>query len=71
MREVVLSKTTGLLRDRTYAERLYSTEHLQHLLTTAGFHDICVQPNAFVYHPDDGTDYGLATNRMLITARRE
>jgi hypothetical protein len=67
----VLSKTTGLLRDRTYAERLYSAEHLHGLLSAIGFSDICVQAKAFVHHPENGIDYGLATDRMLITATRK
>jgi D-alanine-D-alanine ligase len=68
VRELVLSKATGLLRDRTYAERLYSPEAIRHLLTRVGFHDIAIQQGAFVYDPDHDTDYGLATNRMLVTA---
>jgi D-alanine-D-alanine ligase len=68
VREMVLSKASGLLRDRTYAERLYSAESLQTLLSAAGFTDITVQHNAFVHQPNSDTDYGLATNRMITTA---
>ena len=68
VRELVLSKATGLLRDRTYAERLYSPEAIRRLLTAVGFRDIVIQQGAFVYDPDHDTDYGLATNRMLVTA---
>jgi D-alanine-D-alanine ligase len=68
VREMVLSKANGLLRDRTYAERLYAPERLCTLLREAG----CVRPkvhcNAFVYNSDTGTDYGLATHRTLVTA---
>ena len=70
VRELVLSKATGLLRDRAYAERLYSPESIRQLLTDVGFHDIVIQHGAFVYDPDQGTDYGLATNRMLVTAAK-
>jgi D-alanine-D-alanine ligase len=70
VREMVLSKRTGLLRDRTYAERLYSADSLRTLLSEGGFVGIDVQHNAFVHNPNAGTDYGLATNRMLITAIR-
>jgi D-alanine-D-alanine ligase len=70
VREMVLSKTTGLLRDRTYAERLYSADSLRTLLSEVGFVGINVQQNAFVHNPNAGTDYGLATNRMLVTAAR-
>jgi D-alanine-D-alanine ligase len=68
VRELVLSKTSGVLRDRTYAERLYSPEDIRTLLTAEGLHDIVIQHGAFIYDPDHGTDYGLATNRMLVTA---
>ena len=70
VREMVLSKSAGLLRDRTYAERLYSADSLRTLLSEVGFVGINVQHNAFVHNPNAGTDYGLATNRMLITAVR-
>jgi D-alanine-D-alanine ligase len=68
VREMVLSKSQGLLRDRGYAERLYPTERLLLLLKEAGFTDAAVRPNAFVFSPEDATDYGLATHRMLVTA---
>ena len=70
VREMVLSKSTGLLRDRSYAERLYSADSLRILLSEEKFADIKVWPNAFVHNPGTGTDYGLATNRLLITAVR-
>lgn len=68
VRELVLSKASGVLRDRAYAERLYSPDDIRALLAAAGFRDIVIQHGAFVYDPDQGTDYGLATNRMLVTA---
>jgi D-alanine-D-alanine ligase len=68
VRELVLSKATGVLRDRAYAERLYSPEAIHRLLTEVGFYNIVIQHGAFVYDPDQSTDYGLATNRMLVTA---
>ncbi|GIX49037.1 MAG: hypothetical protein KatS3mg131_3248 [Candidatus Tectimicrobiota bacterium] len=71
VREVVLSKTAGLLRDRTYAERLYTPEQLCALLAEAGFAETHVRPRAFVYSPEDDHDYGLATNRMLVVARKK
>jgi D-alanine-D-alanine ligase len=70
IREMVLSKASGVLRDRTYAERLYSAESLLKLLSEVGFVDVNVQHNAFVHQPDADTDYGLATNRMLVTATK-
>jgi D-alanine-D-alanine ligase len=70
VREMVLSKRTGLLRDRTYAERLYSRDRIRTLLHEVGFEKIETPRDTLVYHPDGGTDYGLATNRMAVTARK-
>ena len=63
VREMVLSKSSGLLRDRGYAERLYPPEQLRELLQRAGLHQFQVHPDAFIHDPDDNTDYGLATHR--------
>lgn len=71
VREMVLSKTQGLLRDRTYAERLYSPERLRAELRAAGFSHPKVHRKALVYNPDTGTDYGLAAHRTLVTATTE
>lgn len=68
IREMVLSKTTGLIRDRTYGERLYAPEQLRALLREVGFATSKVHRKAFVYNPETGTDYGLATHRTLVTA---
>jgi D-alanine-D-alanine ligase len=70
VREMVLSKTRGLLRDRTYAERLYAPERLCVLLCEAGLVNLKVHSKALVYNPDTGTDYGLATQRTLVTATK-
>jgi D-alanine-D-alanine ligase len=67
VREMVLSKTKGLLRDRAYAERLYRPDRLLAMLEAVGFDNPKVHDNVFIYEPDDGRDYGLATHRMLIT----
>lgn len=70
VREMVISKSRGLLRDRTYAERLYTQERLQTLLQAAGLVGIEVQPDAFVLQSENGIDYGNAAHRMLITASK-
>lgn len=70
VREVVLSKTTGLVRNRTYAERLYTPEGLRALLVDAGFGDLTIQRGTLVYTPDEEQDYGLATTRMVVTATK-
>jgi len=70
VREMVLSKTSGLLRDRGYAERLYRPDQLRELLQLAGLQNYQVHPEAFIHDPDANTDYGLATHRMLITVNK-
>ena len=70
VREMVLSKATGVLRDRTYSERLYTTAKLHELLLAVGFAEVDVHRNAFVHQPESGTDLGLATNRMLVVAHK-
>ena len=70
VREMVLSKRTGLLRDRTYAERLYSRDRIQALLHNAGFEEIETPWATLVYNPEGGTDYGLATDRMTVMAMK-
>jgi len=70
VREMVLSKTSGLLRDRGYAERLYQPAQLCELLQLAGLKNFQVHPDALVHDPDANTDYGLATHRMIITVTK-
>ena len=70
VREMVLSKTSGLLRDRGYAERLYRPDQLRELLHLAGLQNYQIHPEAFVHDPDANTDYGLATHRMIITVTK-
>lgn len=67
-RELVISKTKGLIRDETYCTRLYSPEKIQKLLTSAGFSSVRIQKD-FVSHEKEA-DYGCMTNRMIVTAQR-
>ena len=68
-REMVLRKSGGLVRDRTYRIRIYTPETVTALLDGAGFADIRVHAD-FRAHADDG-DYGFMNRRMLVTARKE
>ncbi len=67
VRELVMSKTKGLLRDRGFSERFYPPDRLCTLLHEAGFMSPKVQPDAFIFRSEDGTDYGLATHRMAVS----
>jgi hypothetical protein len=64
----VLCKEQGLMRDQTYAIRLYLPEVLEKLVGTAGFVGVAIQ-RGFSAHDKVG-DYGFMNHRLLVTARR-
>ncbi len=68
VREVVMSKSEGLVRDRTYSARLYTKDRLVGLLDAAGFSDIEVH-TGYSSHNTPG-DYGFMTNRMVAIGRK-
>ena len=68
VREIVISKTKGLIRDEKYCTRLYSGEKISEMLSAVGFSSITIQKD-FVSHKDKA-DYGCITNRMIVTAQR-
>ncbi|MEN8687545.1 MAG: methyltransferase domain-containing protein [Desulfuromonadales bacterium] len=67
-REVVLCKEQGLMRDQSYAIRLFLPEVLETLLDKAGFVGVAMQ-RGFSAHNKEG-DYGFMNHRLLVTARR-
>jgi len=67
-REMVISKSRGLIRDAGYCTRLYSAERITECLKAAGFSSVTVQMG-FVSHRERG-DYGCMTNRMIVSAQR-
>jgi len=67
-REVVLCKDQGLVRDQSYAIRLYAPETLEALVDEAGFSDIFIH-RGFSAQGKDG-DYGFMNHRLIITARK-
>lgn len=68
-REMVISKMKGVIRDVGYCTRLYSPEKITTRLTSAGFSSVIIQKN-FISH-EKKWDYGLMTNRMLVSAYKE
>jgi D-alanine-D-alanine ligase len=62
-RELVISKKDGLIRDRTYAVRLYEPQTLASLLEMTGFGQIKIHTD-FSPHRFEG-DYGFMNRRML------
>jgi D-alanine-D-alanine ligase len=67
-REMVLSKTTGMIRDRTYCIRLYSADDLAALAARAGFTDVTVHTDTSVLNP--GQDVGCMNHRLVVAARK-
>lgn len=67
-RELVMSKKDGLIRDRTYAVRLYEPENLSSLLETNGFRQVTIHTD-FSPHRFEG-DYGFMNKRMLAVGRK-
>ena len=67
-REMVIDKKTGLVRDQTYAIRLYDSESLEDLFQQSGFSNIKVYTN-FSPHQTNG-DYGFMNNRMIAVGQK-
>jgi D-alanine-D-alanine ligase len=67
-REMVLNKQEGVIRDRTYAIRLYGSQTIASLLEQAGFQQVTVS-TGFSPHKSKG-DYGFMNNRMIATGRK-
>lgn len=67
-REMVLSKQTGLVRDKTYCIRLYNQEKLFQLVAEAGFKDIKVYTDASALKSD--ADVGCMNHRLVVVAQK-
>jgi D-alanine-D-alanine ligase len=67
-REIVLSKTEGLIRDQTYSIRLYDAASLSHLLESAGFTRITVHSDFSPHDVND--DYGFMNNRLIVCGQK-
>jgi D-alanine-D-alanine ligase len=68
-RELVISRTKGLIRDATYCTHLYSPEKITKMLKSAGFASVTIKKD-FVSR-SKRMDYGLMTNRMVAVARKK
>ncbi len=68
-REMVISKSKGLIRDETYCTRLFSKEKITKMLLSAGFSSVDIQVD-YVSHDKRG-DYGCMNSRMIVIARKE
>lgn len=68
VRETVVSRERGLLREGTYCERLFKEEELRDMLRRAGFDRVGFLTE-FCSHANPG-DYGFLTQRVIVTAER-
>lgn len=67
-RELVLSKSGGLVRDLTYAIRLFEPPELESLLLDVGFTKVQIQ-TGFSPHQENG-DYGFMNHRMIALGQK-
>jgi len=67
-REMVLSKRSGLLRDRTYAIRLFTADSLKMIMTLVGFVQISIHTSSTLEHL--GQDVGFMNHRLLCLGRK-
>ncbi len=67
-REMVLSKTGGMIRDSTYGIQLYRAADLTTLAARAGFEAVRVRTGASAVEP--GTDTGCMNHRVVVTAHK-
>ena len=68
-REMVLSKTRGLIRDATYCIRLYDSDNLVNLVYRAGFQNVNVHDMSDMQNPQ--IDLGCMNHRLLTVAQRK
>lgn len=66
-REMVICKQRGLVRDRTYAIRIYDADLLGSLARQAGFNSFTLH-HGFRSQAGKG-DYGFMNDRLLLTAK--
>lgn len=67
-REMVLDKKKGLVRDRTYAVRLYDAAAFRKILAESFFKNICIH-TGFSPHSRKG-DFGFMNRRMIAIGKK-
>ena len=67
-REMVLSKSRGVIRDKTYCIRLYCPDELVALVRSAGFDKIKLHDSASAMNPEE--DVGCMNHRMVVSAQK-
>lgn len=66
-REIVLSKERGLVRDRTYAIRIYDPGEIRALVASSGFDDVDLHGELSARGEGDR---GFMNHRVIVTATR-
>jgi D-alanine-D-alanine ligase len=66
-REVVVHAEKGVIADQFYAERLYTQEQIEKLLTALNFQHIACHAEV-VTDSTRGHDLGMMANRLMVTA---
>ena len=67
-REMVIDKSHGLVRDRTYSVRLYDDNTLKALVSNAGFSDVRLFKDFTSFLGEE--DVGFMNHRMIVAARK-
>jgi D-alanine-D-alanine ligase len=67
-REIVMSKTDGLVRDQSYAIRIYDAAGVSGLLAEGGFRRIGIHTE-FSPHAENG-DYGFMNQRIIAVGQK-
>jgi hypothetical protein len=65
---MVLHKSRGMIRDKTYCIRLYDADNLAALAARAGFGDVQVHAGASALSPS--LDVGCMNHRLVVVARK-
>ena len=68
-REMVISKQQGIIRDETYAVRLYEPHEIELLLEDVGFKNVRAHTD-FSSHQGEG-DYGFMNSRMIVSGHKQ
>lgn len=68
-REIVISRERGLIREQSYAIRIYRPSELSSLVEGAGFTGVAAHRAVDLVEKDG--DHGLMNRRCVVTARRE
>ncbi len=68
VRELVISKREGVLRDQTYSIRFYQPEDFAELLREVGFSQVTMKTDFSPHLSKD--DYGFMNNRMIAIGQK-